>query len=166
MNARSLALALVLAASAFSGCTTAVQRSATAPSAQPSSVPATREPDDMVRALNAQNPFSVLKRGMTAKQVSERVGAPDEVVPFPNDAGANSEIWAYVRSVPVSFREVVGGTRPVTYVDPFTSEMKEIMEPIMRYETVFADQRIELLMVEGLFVEWKQRAHSVKNISN
>ena len=142
-------------------CTTTSSSSSTA-----GPTPATGQRDEMVEALNAQNPFSVLKRGMTAKQVEDRVGRPDEIAPFPNDTGAQSEIWVYIRSVPVAFREIVGGERIVPYVDPITGEMKEIREPIFRNETVHAEQRIELLMVEGLFVEWKQRAHSRKSIGS
>lgn len=141
-------------------CSTTSTDSATTSATRPA------QTDKMVEALNAHNPFSVLKRGMTIKQVEDRVGPPDSVQPFPNETGAKSELWVYIRSVPVGFREVVGGTRMVPYVDPFTNEMKEIAEPIMRNETVSALQRIELLMVEDLFVEWKQRAHSTKNISN
>jgi hypothetical protein len=157
----TLAIATAIITLAITGCATSPANPQSAASATPAG-----QNDEMVQALNAQNPFSVLKRGMTAKQVKEHVGAPNTVEPFPNDAGAQSEIWVYIRSVPVAFREVAGGSRVVPYVDPTTGEMKEIQEPIMRNETVFADQRIELLMVEGLFAEWKQRARSVKAITN
>lgn len=160
MNSPCFALAILLAAAVSTGCTTVATKSGAAASPSPS-----ERPDAVVEALNAQNPFSVLKRGMTSQQVERLVGAADEVVPFPNETGARSEIWVYNRSVPVSFREVIGGTRSVPYVDPITGEMKDIVEPIMRNELVFAKQRIELLMVEGLFVEWKQRAQTTRGIN-
>ncbi len=163
MKAYHLTLAVVLTTLCLAtvSCSTTSTNSATASAPTPPG-----QTDAMVEALNAQNPFSVLKRGMTSKQVDEHVGAPDRVLPFPNETGVKSEIWVYNRSVPVGFREVVGGVRLVPYVDPFTGEMKELSEAIMRNETISAMQRIELLMVEGLFMEWKQRAHSAKSVSN
>jgi hypothetical protein len=96
-----------------------------------------------------------LTKGMTAGEVRELWGDPQEIRPLKAES-ETADVWVYERMETENLGQFESGMVEVPYMDPVTGETRMTQEP--RYETKFGEVKFttELLIFEGKLIEWKQ----------
>jgi hypothetical protein len=107
-------------------------------------------------AVVGDHPEQALKKGMTADQVRQIMGAPAEIKPKPAPTG-NAEVWVYRRTVLGPPQQVQVGTKPISVVakdaDGIYRSRVVQEEPIYRQVHDRITETVLLLMFDGQLVE-------------
>jgi outer membrane protein assembly factor BamE (lipoprotein component of BamABCDE complex) len=130
-----LPLLLTLSGLALAGCT-----SAPAPAAGTGSVPSAQ-----ITAIKGQ--FPVLKRGMSADDVRQKLGNPAEILPMESPTG-KAEVWVYNFEKTVSTSQIASSTRDVpAFGAPLSlTIMTSVPEPVYTLKEDKAVITLSLLM--------------------
>lgn len=100
-----------------------------------------------------QNYFS-LKQGMSAEEITARFGDPERVESLVSNE-VPTEVWHYTEIVESKTEANTQGTREEPYWDISENRMRTrevAIEGIERHEVI---ARLELLMLDGKLVSWK-----------
>lgn len=102
------------------------------------------------------HPERTLKKGMTAEQVRQIMGAPAEINPRPATAG-RAEAWVYRRTIIGPPQQVQVGTKPITVMVQDADGVYRARviqeEPIYRLAHDRIIETIHLLMFDGQLLE-------------
>lgn len=140
-------VAMVMSASILGSCSSS------------SNSPASPTP---TRAATEPNPFARIKKGMTAAEVREILGAPASVEPGPNQE-LKSEIWVYNRPVQSTTTQAATTVRQVDAVDPISGQNITVPEPVYQTVVVRISETAQLLMIDGKLIEWKTTREAFRN---
>jgi outer membrane protein assembly factor BamE (lipoprotein component of BamABCDE complex) len=107
-------------------------------------------------AAAGDHPERTLKKGMTADQVRQIMGAPAEIKPKPAPTG-KAEVWVYRRTVLGPPQQVQVGVQPITVTvqdpDGVTRQKTLREDPIYRQAHDKITETILLLMFDNQLVE-------------
>lgn len=98
---------------------------------------------------------SLLQKGMPVDSVTAALGAPTKVESFERE-GKPFEIREYRRRFSQFQGTEATGLERIPYIDPVTGEEREELAPVMQNATVNLVEVTELLLHEGVLLEWKQ----------
>jgi outer membrane protein assembly factor BamE (lipoprotein component of BamABCDE complex) len=128
---------------------------ATAASASTSTSGADVSKPDKPRAVQRPNPSLPLKKGMDAREVKARWGAPALVKPFPAPKG-KAEVWTYYYTLSDQTTQVVTSTEDrMTYCGP-TEGMRNVPQLVYGLKHIKVKQVVNLLLYDGVLVSWKK----------
>jgi len=156
---------------ALVGCNSPKPVAAQPPTAAPSSAMAapqsahaiasdglTRGAETKVRLANGLESKVVLAKEMSAQQLQEHVGKPDEVRPFEAPEGHRAEVWVYRnRDLGTRIRHTEAETEMVPVYSVLDSNgYNYVQQPVLKQETTAFYEDVTVLLFDGKVVEWKR----------
>ncbi len=117
-------------------------------------------PGSDLSSTPASTPFnridaSQLQKGMAVDSVTAALGSPTKIESFERE-GKTFEIREYRRRFSQFQGTEATGLERIPYIDPVTGEEREELAPVMQNATVNLVEVTELLLHEGVLLEWKQ----------
>ncbi|MFP4282787.1 MAG: hypothetical protein ACLFR7_08585 [Opitutales bacterium] len=102
----------------------------------------------------------IVRRGMTAEEVRDKLGEPAEVVTITDPRIEDGEEWVYREKFERFLGMAATDTIEVAYVDPITGEMRTRMEMVMGEEREQIKRAIRLYIIDGVLLGWKVEDNS------
>lgn len=102
--------------------------------------------------LIAPEKINAINKGMSADEVTQVLGKPDQVDAYPG-GGPTGQVWTYKIAVENRVEQVSTGIREVPSWDPVANHATTIREPILTNRRIRRYTTLELLFTDGHLLE-------------